>query len=126
MSGTYILRKRKKAIKVPLEDWARWMESIRGTSKKFVAKKTIKGKRVSTVFLGLDHAWMEGQKPQIFETMVFEGEGYSEIYMRRYSTYNEAKKGHRKAIKWVSRCSYGSMRESKIIRTKQKTMKIYY
>ena len=128
MSGAYILGKRNKAIKVSIDEWAQWLESIRGTTKKFIAKKNIKGKRVSTVFLGLDHAWMEGQKRQIFETMIFENDSYSEIYMARYSTYKEALRGHKKAIKWVSSHSETNnfeWRESKIVHKKQKSMKIF-
>jgi hypothetical protein len=46
--------------------------------------------RVSTVFLGIDHAW-EGP-PLLFETMVFGGPLDEE--MERYSTWEEAERGH--------------------------------
>jgi hypothetical protein len=128
MSDCYILGRKKKAIKCTVEQWASWLESIRGTNKKNVGKKSINGKRVSTVFLGLDHAYSEEQKPQIFETMVFSGSDYNEIYMQRYSNYKQAKKGHRKAVKWVSLGCwddyYNKPKPSRIIRNKQKSIKI--
>jgi len=57
--------------------------------------------RVSTVLLGLDHSFMGGP-PLIFETMVFEdGDMGGLDYMRRYSTKEQARKGHREAVRWV-------------------------
>lgn len=47
--------------------------------------------RVSTVFLGLNHAFGDGP-PLIFETMVFGGP--MDEYMERYSTEEEAAAGH--------------------------------
>lgn len=59
---------------------------------------------VSTVWLGIDHSFLEGP-PIIFETMVFEvkiSDGPqtlgSELYCDRYSTEQEAIEGHNKAI----------------------------
>jgi hypothetical protein len=51
---------------------------------------------VSTVFLGLDHSFGEGP-PQLFETMIFGGE--HDEYQERYSTWDEAEAGHKKACK---------------------------
>lgn len=59
------------------------------------------GTRVSTVYLGLDHAW-GGGPPLIFETMIFGGP--LEDYTRRYSTLEQAKAGHAQAVRrarWV-------------------------
>ena len=47
---------------------------------------------VSTVFLGLDHAFTGGP-PLVFETMVFGLPGESE-YQWRYHTWDEAAAGH--------------------------------
>jgi hypothetical protein len=56
------------------------------------------GGYVSTVFLGLDHAFMGGP-PMIFETMTFlpgdEGENTEQL---RYSTWEEAEAGHADAV----------------------------
>lgn len=51
-------------------------------------------KRVSTVFLGLDHRYSDEGLPILFETMVFDGNGFDEQDMERYCTYKEALDGH--------------------------------
>jgi hypothetical protein len=48
--------------------------------------------RVSTVWLGLNHEWMPGRPPLIFETMIFGGD-YGD-YCARYSTEAAAAAGH--------------------------------
>lgn len=74
---------RGEAIPAPGDGWAR------------VAHDTIRhwgqSADVSTVFLGLDHSWGDGE-PQIFETMVFGGALDQE--QERYSTWAEAEAGH--------------------------------
>ena len=62
------------------------------------------GKRISTVFLGLDHNWGEGP-PLIFATMVFPSETESnDLDMDRYSTEEEALKGHKEMVKkWTDK-----------------------
>jgi hypothetical protein len=53
-----------------LHKWAQWFE----TAKRHVAQDTIGPSRVSTVFLGLDHAFEpNAQAPILWETMVFGG-----------------------------------------------------
>ena len=53
------------------------------------------GFRVSTVWLGMDHGF-GGDKPLIFETMVF-GDGADDD-MERYSTKAEALAGHERMV----------------------------
>ena len=50
--------------------------------------------RVSTVFLGLDHQYGDGP-PLLFETMIFGGK--HDGYQDRYSTWEQAEAGHRRA-----------------------------
>lgn len=50
---------------------------------------------ISTVFLGLNHSWCE-HKPLWFETMIFGGK--FDEYQERYTTYDEAVEGHKKAV----------------------------
>lgn len=52
---------------------------------------------VSTVFLGLDHQFMEGP-PLIFESMIFPSNNTVETGCWRYSTEDEALAGHRWAV----------------------------
>lgn len=60
-----------------------------------VLKTNLKGYFVSTVFLGLNHQFYRDGPPLIFETMIFNEEGpMHELFMDRYSTYNEALLGH--------------------------------
>lgn len=108
--GKYILKGKKAIKETNLFKWAEWFE----TADRIVAQNTIehiKGKRwgnigigkiekikVSTVFLGLDHSF-NGGKPLLFETMIFGG-GYDD-YQERYTTWEEAEKGHKKALELV-------------------------
>jgi hypothetical protein len=56
------------------------------------------GVLVSTVWLGLDHSFREGP-PIIFETMDFP----FHLTDRRYSTLEEARRGHEEAVQLVTR-----------------------
>lgn len=58
--------------------------------------------RVSTVWLGLDHSFFGGP-PLIFETMIFEGESFTTRGQWRYSTAEEAMRGHMRAVRWLKR-----------------------
>ena len=57
---------------------------------------------VSTVWLGLNHNFFNEQAPLIFETMIF-ADLDQEIDQRqlRYSTIEEAEKGHRETVRLV-------------------------
>ena len=63
-----------------------------------VAKDKIGDTEVSTVFLCIDHSFGAGP-PILFETMVFGGPLDQE--MKRYSTYEEAEKGHKEMCERV-------------------------
>jgi hypothetical protein len=98
MSDHYILEGRE-AKPVDMMTWAKWLESTRGN--RHIKKDVVNKRRVSTVFLGLDHQFGEGP-PLIFETMVFRDENsFDEIYCDRCSTYDEAEAMHEKACQWV-------------------------
>jgi len=64
----YILNGKEVVHVENIIEWAQKFESQNRT----IAKDTINGIDVSTVFLGLDHQFGEG-KPLLFETMVFGG-----------------------------------------------------
>lgn len=53
---------------------------------------------ISTVYLGINHAYSKDSPPLIFETMVFCGDMDGQDQWR-YSTIAEAKAGHEKAVK---------------------------
>jgi len=71
---------------------------------------------ISTVWLGLDHSFGFDDKLKIFETMVFPSEGdYNDIDTLRYSSLEEAEKGHKELVKKWS--------DKKIIKLKKKNGK---
>jgi len=59
--------------------------------------------RISTVWLGMDHSFGHGRL-LIFETMVFADNDSEDMDMDRYSTLEEAKKGHQLMLdKWLKK-----------------------
>jgi len=93
----YIL-KGHELVPVDLLTWARWFE----TANRHVAVDwPVPGIRVSTVFLGFDQSF-PGQKgpPLFFETMIFGG-GELDEKQWRYSTWEEAERGHAAAVALV-------------------------
>ena len=88
---------------VGLLEWARWFETA-GEERIIRQDLLYDGKvKISTVFMGLDHAWQG--PPQLYETMVF-GEEREEFLISRivklrssldcwrYATRAEAEAGH--------------------------------
>lgn len=69
---------------------------------RFVLKTQVGNYKVSTVDLGIDHN-MFGDKPLYYETMIFsdDEDNQFEYYQERYTTEEEARKGHEEAIKHV-------------------------
>ena len=92
----YILNEDRTCTPCEMMDWAEQFEKINRN----VAKDDIDDHRISTVFIGLDHNWLGFGPPLLFETMVFNKTGY-DIYCTRYTTWDEAEKGHQEAVKWV-------------------------
>ncbi len=93
--GLYTLDGKKP---VPCKDvlkWAEWFEK----AKRHVAWTEIGKVQISTVFLGVDHNFLEGPKPVLFETMVFGGRLDSN--QKRYHTWTEAERGHKNMVKLV-------------------------
>lgn len=79
---------------VPVEstlEWSKWFE----TADRSVANTYVGEARVSTVFLGLDHNFGEGE-PVLWGTIIFGGnhDGYKE----RYSSKTAAMEGHNRAV----------------------------
>ncbi len=72
--------------------WAKWFE----LSDRKVARTEKNNKTVSTVFLGMDHAWGDGP-PMIFETMIFDGT--NDEWADRCSTWEQAEVMHKVACK---------------------------
>lgn len=97
MREHYILNADHSVQPAELMEWARWFEK-NGERRRVDATELPEGVLVSTVFLGLDHSFGDGP-PLIFETMAFQnGE---EALCWRYSTWNDAKLGHDRAVELI-------------------------
>lgn len=94
MRGYYKLVDGKTVPVDNMVSWGTWYE----TTDRRVAKDTVGDSEVSTVFLGLDHAYGDGP-PMLFETMVFGGKLDEE--MERYSTLEQAQEGHKAMVQRV-------------------------
>lgn len=90
-----------------LGTWSRWFES--GGAERFLATDRLaNGYRVSTIWLGLDHAFGRTARPLIFESGVFHPRGAKGlgpiIDGKRYATRREALDGHRALVaEWSKR-----------------------
>ena len=92
---SYLLDENKNPYVVSFDEFQKgWADDM-----KRVAIDYIDNIKISTVFLGWDHSFMEESTPILFETMIFGGE-YDE-FQRRYTTYNEALQGHTEAVEMV-------------------------
>lgn len=81
---------------VPETNPQKWSEFFENPDNRRVAMTKIKDVAISTVFLGLDHSFNPGDKPLLFETMVFGGELNEE--QRRCSTWEEAERMHARMV----------------------------
>jgi hypothetical protein len=95
MADKYILDGKTPRPTADLMEWARWIE----TADRHIASDEVNGARVSTVFLGLDHSFGQGD-PLLFETMIFGGP--HDQYQDRCSTWEQAEVMHAKAVQLVT------------------------
>jgi hypothetical protein len=70
--------------------WSRWYH----TANRLVAQTPVSGGMVSTVFLGLDHNFVMDHPPLLWETMVFPDDSREDLCCQRYTSYDDAVKGH--------------------------------
>lgn len=94
----YILLEDKKTYRVEpdVSTWAAWYEN---PDNRVLYNNRSETHRVSTIFLGFDHAYEESGKPILFETMVFiikDGKmDWGGAEQERYTSAEEATKGHK-------------------------------
>ena len=96
MSDYYVLNDKHEPVPVEFREWT----LVHGSPEdRRVDQTTLPDdKWVSTVFLGMDHAFGDGP-PLLFETMVFTSKKrMSEESCERYSTWNEAVAGHARIV----------------------------
>jgi hypothetical protein len=91
----YVLRGKTPA---PCDDLMQWAEEFE-TRDRHVKKTEIGGSDISTVFLGIDHAFGFSQDaaPMLFETMVFGG--WLDGFQERCSTWAEAEVMHDRIVR---------------------------
>lgn len=99
MMEKYILQGHTPVPEPDVQQWAVWYE----TADRTVAKTQVEEFQVSTVFLTIDHNWMGGSPPLLFETMVFGPDSTTDLDMERYSTWEEAAAGHSDMVVRVQR-----------------------
>lgn len=93
-------------IPVPLSGIEEFIKREQESLSNYVVKQQHVGNiYISTLFLGFDHSWGDAPKPILWETMIF-GSKYG-FYQDRYSTYDEALKGHKAAVELARRERYG-------------------
>lgn len=89
----------RQGNEISAEKWRDLLESAMYKVVAVTESEPPGGWSVSTVWLGLDHAFGDGP-PRIFETMVFgiAVEGEPDNYCRRYTTEAEAEAGHEEVV----------------------------
>jgi len=105
-------RKNKKSMRLmfyrrdgtPYDDVMDWARDFDKGSRHIADVTLPNGVRISTVWLGLDHNHLGKGRPLIFETMVFAHGNYDDLDCWRYSTEEEAIRGHKTLVKkWSAR-----------------------
>lgn len=92
VGGYFLLNPDHTVRRVSLGRWAKWFEHAPDSR---IARHTLDGITVSTVFLGADHNFSSQGPPILFETMVFiDREGFQSFGVNRYSTWDTARAGH--------------------------------
>ena len=110
----YILDKTgKKPLRATEEQASEWFERIddRRLERTIIpADQNPEGVEieVSTVFLVIDHNFSGFGEPLLWETMIFGSAKYGSQCTGRYSTYDQAKIGHKKAV-WEVRGARGAL-----------------
>lgn len=96
LTPRYVLEEKKAVPEADVDAWADWMD---------VANRQVAFDHwpaedigVLTLFLGLDYD-TTGKRPQLFETVVVTPYG-GDLYWR-YSTWDEAEKGHERIVRIV-------------------------
>lgn len=86
----YVLKNGVPTVEPDVLTWARWFEDFEN---RVVEKTFVMGHEVSTVFLGLNHRFGEGE-PILYETMIFGPNYQDREFQERFCTLGEAKQRH--------------------------------
>ncbi len=99
MMDYYNLDENNNPVPCTLREWDDMYQTETGNDRRRVARDTVNGYDISTVFLGMDHGFYQGQL-HLFETMIF-GEGNGDGYQERCATWKKAEEMHKRAIEYV-------------------------
>lgn len=86
----------RKGRELTLEEWALNYDNMTEEARRVGFTQIAADVSVSTVWLGIDHQFVPGGPPLIFETMIFGGPLDSECW--RYTTEEQAVAGHLAAV----------------------------
>jgi hypothetical protein len=89
----WILKDREPVATSSVVRWGTFFEDI---ANRRVAETTVGTRLISTVFLGVDHGF-GGERPVLFETMIFEAGGDGVVF-DRCQTWDEAETMHAAAV----------------------------
>jgi hypothetical protein len=103
MSQLYYILDGHRPVAVDLMTWSRWFEKA---DRKVRKSELEDGRVVSTVFLGVDHAFGDGP-PLVFETMVFPVDSDQEI-CERCATWEQAEAQHEQVLASIAGTAFGS------------------
>lgn len=109
--GRYaVLDPQGNPIPASLYTWGRYLQS--GNNR--LAVSELKGYKISTIFLGLNHQYLPDAEPLWFETMIFSPEKMTklfghkkmmlgqELWCERCSTHAQAMAQHKRAEAWLT------------------------
>lgn len=92
----YILDAHGNPVEEPdILKWSEWFEK----TDRHIADDMVGEIRVSTVFLGTDHSFLDTETPVLYETMIFGGA--HDQYQERYTNKVAALAGHDRAFAFV-------------------------
>lgn len=96
----YKLDENKNVLPSSIEEWCTFVVGTFPINYLSIKKNKVNGFVVSTIFFGVTMTFSIEDKPIVFETVVFDKDRKA-IYQHQYSSYQEAKQGHKQAIGWV-------------------------
>ncbi len=98
--GNYVLDENDNPVPCDdIREWAKGRELYNKVVSQTLVPTNNGLKRVSTVWLGVEHGFDKERAPLLWETMVFEGkDGFTEEVCERYSSKIKAIEGHLKII----------------------------
>jgi len=100
VNGKYILDENGEPKRE--DDTVKWAKAFEKNPSGRIVKQTKVGDaKVSTVFVGTDHAFMPGVQPLLWETMIFGGK--HDQFQRRYVTRAAAAKRHDEIVKLLEK-----------------------